>query len=151
MEVSDKLQAQSSLPLGKEPLVPIQRSLHGPQGRFGPCGERKQILTPAENRTLIRRLTIPLIGHYTDWHKFVMKYVSVFLQVAMRVNRQSRFNVKNWNMRRMLTCVTYVTHALKEFQLCKVYVHEVTWAIKLRIKCFPRNTHSIPGKARRVK
>jgi hypothetical protein len=50
----------------------------------------------------------------------------------------------------MLNCVTYVALALKEFQLCRVYVQEVTWAIKLGIKCFPRNKHIITRRTRRV-
>jgi hypothetical protein len=41
MEVGDQFHAPAALPPGKEPLVPIDRRLGGPQSRSGRCGEEK--------------------------------------------------------------------------------------------------------------
>jgi hypothetical protein len=41
MEVSGQLHAPAALPPGKEPLVPIDRRLGGPESRSGHGGEEK--------------------------------------------------------------------------------------------------------------
>jgi hypothetical protein len=41
MEVSGRLHAPAALPPGKEPLVPLDRRLGGPQSRSGRGGEEK--------------------------------------------------------------------------------------------------------------
>jgi hypothetical protein len=46
MEVSDQLHAPASLPSRKEPLVPLDRRLDGPQSRSGRGGEEKNSQPP---------------------------------------------------------------------------------------------------------
>jgi hypothetical protein len=46
MEVSGQLHALATLPPGKEPLVPLDRSLGGPQSRSGRSGEEKNSQLP---------------------------------------------------------------------------------------------------------
>jgi hypothetical protein len=41
MEVNGQLHAPAALPQGKEPLVPLDRRLAGPQSCFGRGGEEK--------------------------------------------------------------------------------------------------------------
>jgi hypothetical protein len=41
MEVSGQLHAPAALPAGKEPLVPLDRKLGGPQSRSGRGGEEE--------------------------------------------------------------------------------------------------------------
>jgi hypothetical protein len=46
MEVGGQLHAPAALPTGKEPLVPINRRLGGPQNRSGRGGEEKNSQPP---------------------------------------------------------------------------------------------------------
>jgi hypothetical protein len=46
MEVIDQLYAPAALPPGKEPLVPLDRRLGGPQKRSGHGGEEKNSQSP---------------------------------------------------------------------------------------------------------
>jgi hypothetical protein len=44
MEVSGQLHGPATLPLEKEPQVPLDRRLGGPQSQFGRCGEERNLL-----------------------------------------------------------------------------------------------------------
>jgi hypothetical protein len=46
MEVSGQLHTPAALPPGKEPLVPLDRRLGGPQSRSGLCGLEKNSQPP---------------------------------------------------------------------------------------------------------
>jgi hypothetical protein len=43
MEVSAQIHASAALLPGKEPLYLLDKRLGGPQGRFGRCGENKNL------------------------------------------------------------------------------------------------------------
>jgi hypothetical protein len=62
MEVRCQLHATAALPPGKEPLVPIERRLGGPQNRSGRGGEEKNSqplpgLEPPINQPVAQRST----------------------------------------------------------------------------------------------
>jgi hypothetical protein len=65
LEVSDQLHAPAALPPGKEPPVPLDRRLGGPQSRSGRHGEEK-ILTPTGTRNSEPSVLRFLASRYTD-------------------------------------------------------------------------------------
>jgi hypothetical protein len=44
MQVSDQLYTPDTLPRGKSPQYALDKSLGGPQSRFGSCAEKKDLL-----------------------------------------------------------------------------------------------------------
>jgi hypothetical protein len=64
MEVSGQFNARVALLPEKEPSVPLDRKLSGPQSRSGRGDEEKKFLASVGNWT---SLVQPVASHYTDW------------------------------------------------------------------------------------
>jgi hypothetical protein len=65
MEVSGQLQAPAALPPVKEPPIPLDRKLSGPQSRYGQCGE-VQILDPTGTRNSYPSIVQPVASRYSQ-------------------------------------------------------------------------------------
>jgi hypothetical protein len=66
MEVSGQLQAPAALPPEKEPLLPLDRRLGGPQSRSGRGGEEKNF-SPCRDSNPRTPIVQAIAQRYTDW------------------------------------------------------------------------------------